>query len=497
MKIIILAGGLITLLATGFCQDYRDVEAVLVRPSEIQDVLTNPGIGFTTFQRFNGDNLNTGQGWTEGLPIVYQDFDGNLSNKGYPQTSIAYFRVNWRFLETEPGVYNWDMIDKALRTAAERGQTLMLRISPYEADEEKDVPDWYRRMVGPDTLSGSGKHWRVDPEDPRYIQYFGGMIKALGNRYDGHPDLESVDISIIGYWGEGSGSHLLTDRTRIALINAYLDHFKKTHLIFQPLNGDAPDPGVLVKGLPIAAFWPDGKTNGTGPDMRNLGWRLDCLGDMDFWPEWGWNHMTDVYPQDIVRSGMSEAWKKAPVTLEICGTFQRWLEKQNYTEENVKYIFDQALKWHVSSFNAKSSAVPEKYQPLVEEWLNKMGYRYVLRKFTFPAVVQPHGGLIFTSWWENKGVAPVYRNFRFALRLKNQEKTEVLVTDANLLTWLPGDIVYNDKVFLPHDFPEGAYDLELAIISPTTHEPKVKLAIKGVNEEGWYPMGKILVQMKK
>ncbi len=494
MKLIILSGVILTLFSAGFCQENTEVQTVLVRPTEIHDVLVNPGIGFTTFQRFNGDTLNSGMGWTEGFPIVYQDFDGDLSNKAFPQTSIAYFRVNWRFLETEPGVYNWDMIDKALRTAAEREQTLMLRISPYEAGEDLDVPDWYRRMVGPDTESGSEKHWRVDPEDPRYDQYFGGAIKSLGDRYDGHPDLESVDISIVGYWGEGSGTHLLTDKTRTALINAYLDHFKKTHLIFQPLNGDAPDPGVLVKGLPIAAFWPDGKTNGTGPEMRHLGWRLDCLGDMDFWPEWGWNHMTDVYPQDIVRSGMSEAWKKAPVTLEICGTFLRWMEKQKYTEENVQYIFDQALKWHVSSFNAKSSAVPEMYRPAVDEWLKKMGYRYVLRKFTFPSVVQANGSLSFTTWWENKGVAPVYRNYRFALRLKNLEKTEVLVTDANLLTWLPGDIVYNNKVFLSKDLPEGSYELEIAIIAPSTNEPKVKLAIKGVNEEGWYPMGKIIVQ---
>jgi hypothetical protein len=472
----------------------EEIEVVIVRPIEIHDVLTNPGIGFTTFQRFNGDTLNPGQGWTEGLPIVYQDFDGDLTNRNYPQTTIAYFRVNWRFLETNPGEYNWAMIDKALRTATERGQTLMLRISPYEAGEEKDVPEWYRMMVGPDELTGSGKHWRVDPEDPRYVQYFGGMIKALGERYDGHPDLESVDIAIIGYWGEGDGTHLLTDDTRLSLINAYLDNFKKTHLIFQPLNGDAPDPGVLVKGLPIAAFWPDGKNNGTGPEMRSLGWRLDCLGDMDFWPEWGWNHMTDVYPQDIVRSGMSKAWEKAPLTMEICGTFLRWMEKQKYNEENIEYIFDQALKWHISSFNAKSSAVPDMYRPLVDNWLNKMGYRFVLRKFTFPARVQPNGRIAFTTWWENKGVAPIYKSYKLALRLKNSERIEVLLTDANILNWLPGDIVYDDKVFLPYDIPEGNYELELAIVSPDTFEPEVKLAISGINNEGWYPMGKISVK---
>lgn len=490
-----LPGILLLLFSAGSAQEDPEVKTVFVRPVEINDVLINPGMGFTTFQRFNGDTLNAGMGWTEGLPIVYQEFDGDLTNRDYPQTSIAYFRVNWRFLETGPGVYNWQMIDRALETAASRGQTLMLRISPYEAGEEKDVPDWYRKMVGPDTLAGSGKHWRVDPEDPRYVQYFGGMIKAMGERYDGHPDLETVDISFIGYWGEGSGTHLLRTETRKALVHAYLDYFKKTHLIFQPLNGDAPDPGVLVKGLPIAAFWPDGRNNGEGPEMRHLGWRIDCLGDLGFnlWPG-GANHMTDIYPQDIIRSGMSEAWKKAPIAMEICGTFSSWKERHKYDEEDVKYIFEQGLKWHMSTFNAKSSAVPEEWRPLVDEWLKKMGYRYVLRKLTFPDRVKPHARIAFTTWWENKGVAPIYKDYKFAFRLRNSDITQVLVTDANLHTWLPGDIVYDDQVFLPHDIPEGKYELEIAIVSPHTFKPAVKLAISGINEQGWYPMGSILVQ---
>ena len=35
-------------------------KTVIVRPQEIDDVLVNPGIGFMTFQRFNGDELNQG-----------------------------------------------------------------------------------------------------------------------------------------------------------------------------------------------------------------------------------------------------------------------------------------------------------------------------------------------------------------------------------------------------------------------------------------------------
>ncbi|BBE20231.1 hypothetical protein AQPE_4422 [Aquipluma nitroreducens] len=470
---------------------------IRVKPIEIHDVLNNPGIGFTTFQRFNGDSLNAGEGWTEGLPILYQKFDGNLTNKNHPQTTIAYFRVDWKYMEPEMEKYNWPMIDKALRTAAERGQTLMLRIAPYEAGE-KDVPAWYRKLVGPEDKNQSAK-WRIDPEDPRYIQYFGGLIQALGQRYDGHPDLESVDVSIVGYWGEGDGSHLLSDQTRLALLNCYLDNFKKTPLTFQPLNGDAPDPGVIVKGTNISASWPDGRNNGTGTQMRYLGYRVDCLGDMttDLWPEKHWSHMTDIYPKDIVKSGMSEVWKKAPVTMEICYTFLHWLQTLKYDEQTVDYIFGEALKWHITSFNAKSSPVPEVWSPLVDKWLNKMGYRYVLRRFEYPSVVTRQGQLSYTSLWENVGVAPIYKDYKLAVRLKNSHKTLVLPTCAELLNWLPGDIVDEETLYIPFDMPLGKYQLEIAIVSPVSFEPRVKLAISGVNKDEWYPMGEIEVKDQK
>ncbi len=467
-----------------------------IYPQVSQEVLTNPGIGFTTFQRFNGDELNDGIGWTEGYPIEYQPFDGDLVNKDYPNTTIAYFRVNWRFVEEAPGEYNWHLLDRALSTAGERGQTLMIRISPYEGDPSKDVPDWYRQLVGEETNLKSEK-WNVNPENPHYLEYFGGLIAAMGKRYDGHPYLEAVDVSFIGYWGEGDGTHLLSDKTRIALINCYLDNFKNTHLIFQPLNGDAPDPGVLVSGTKVAASWPDGTNNGAGTDMRHLGWRIDCLGDMSFFPQWGFSHMLDVYPQDIVKSGMSEAWKKAPIAMEICGTFLNWKEKQQYSKETVKYIFDQALKWHVSSFNAKSSAVPEEWKPLVDDWLKKMGYRFALRKISYSSASSVNGQIFIESWWENQGVAPVYRDYKLAFRLNSEASRTILITNADIKTWMPGDILFDQRLYIPKDLPAGDYQLEVALVDPVNHQPKINLANKGTSDDRWLPLGDITVSSNR
>lgn len=449
-----------------------------IRPKEIDDVLINPGIGFMTFQRFNGDDINQGVGWTEGKPIEYQKFEGNLENKAHPMTSIAYFRVYWRFVEPEPGKYNWEMIDHALKIAHERHQTLMLRIAPYGQGQNEDVPDWYRKMVGPNR-KWKADYWIADPEDPRYSEYFGKLITALGNRYDGHPDFESIDVSIVGFWGEGSGSALLTQKTRKSLVNAYTDNFKKT---------------------PLVMLLTDEKTNKYGLSKANVGWRVDCIGDLGFWGK-NWTHMYDYYPQGIINFGMKDAWEKAPVSLEVCGTIMSWNAKkdscqfcQGYTAEEVDYIINETLKWHISSFNNKSSGVPEEWRPKIDQWLRKMGYRFVLRSFSYPESVAPNEELSFKSWWDNKGVAPCYKKFLLAIRLKNDKGSQVMITDADITAWLPGDNLYDDAVFVAPDTPAGEYDLQIGIIDRQFHEPRVDLAIEGRDTEGWYTIGKINIR---
>ncbi len=447
-------------------------EVVTVRPKGIDDVLINPGIGFTTFQRFNGDRLNEGLKWTEGFPIEYQKFTGSLTNQDHPLTSIAYFRVYWKFVEPEQGAYRWDLLDKALSTARTRGQTLMLRIAPYGTGKDNDVPAWYRTMVAGQELEQKlpVEKWRVHPENPLYLQHFGGLVRALGARYDGHPDLELVDVSTVGAWGEGAGSEKLSDPTRRALLDCYLDSFPKTLLVLQ-LQDERATHYALAK--------------------RPVGWRVDCLGDMGGFSK-TWSHMNDYYPQTLIQTGLQEAWRRAPVTMEVCWVMQHW-KNQGW---DVDHIIDESLKWHISSFNAKSSPVPPEWWPSVNRWLKKMGYRFVLRKFTFPAAVRPGEKLSFTSWWDNQGVAPCYKRFPLALQLKSGQQTEVLLTEADITTWLPGDNLFDGVVTVPPNLPQGQYNLSLALLDPNSKQPKVKLAIEGRGDDGWYGLGKIRVEDK-
>ncbi len=442
-------------------------ETATVRPREIEDVLVNPGMGFMTFQRFNGDALNAGTGWTEGYPIEYQEFRGSLERPDHPLTSIAYFRIYWKFIEPEKEKYNWSLIDNALRVARSRRQSLWLRVAPYGTTDKNDVPDWYRSMMGPESDRLPVKKWRTDPEDPRYVRHFGGMIRALGQRYDGHPDLEGVDLAMVGAWGEGEGSSLLRQATREALVDCYLDSFP---------------------GTPLVMLLTDEKTNRYGLSRRAVGWRVDCLGDMGgFSPTW--SHMHDLYPQSIIRNGMGDAWQKAPVAFEVCWVMQHWKDKG----WDPDYIIGQSLKWHISTFNAKSSAVPEEWRPRVQEWLKRMGYRFVLRKFTYPRAVHAPGTMEITSWWENKGVAPCYRRYPLALRLVGEKGDQVIRTAADITAWLPGDNLFDQRLPIPAGLPPGEYALKLALLDTAAAAPRVNLAIAGKDAEGWYDLGRIRV----
>lgn len=471
-------------LSAGICYPQMTV----VKPPESDRVLNNPGIGFTTFQRFNGDRLNDGTGWTEGLPIATFNQPARLAAHGYPNTSVAYLRLYWRFLEPEKGHFNWSLLDRALETAHQRGQTLMLRIAPHGTAANEDVPAWYRAETGETAKKDGAKgdwqatteKWMIDPEKPAYAREFGSMVRELAERYDGDPRLELVDISILAAWGEGAGSALLTEGTRKALVESYTKNFHRT-----PLVSQLGDPATVADTLAGAR---NGGSAGD-PAAPMVGWRADCLGDMGgFDPKR--NHMTDIYPEAVENLHLGEQWKTAPVSLEACWVMQHWKDKG----WDPKYITDQAIKWHASTFNNKSSAVPEAWWPLVNEWLRHMGYRFVLRRFAFSSRVGPTRRLEYESWWENRGNAPAYKQYAPALRIANAHHSWILPIDGDARRWLPGDVVEDGSAYLPDGISAGEYELSIALVDPVSRRPGIHLANEGEQQDGWLPLGRFTLQ---
>jgi hypothetical protein len=446
---------------------YGQVKKVVVRPMEIQDVLVNPGMGITTFQRFNNQAIYPDLRWSEVGP---EGKVGDAAAKpNFPDASVAYIRWFWRQIEPEQGKYRWEIIDSALDEATRHHQQLMVRIMPY--DQKDPLPEWYRksgaRRANKDT-DEDGKIWSPDSDDPFYIKSWSALIREFGERYDGHPFLDTVDISTVGYWGEGWGPYLPSRKTQEALIDVFFEVFKRTRLL---MNFDVIE--MLAYGT-----------------QRGAGWRLDCWGDMGR-PGRTFAHMLDLYPQGVVRAGAQEVWKRSPVSLETCGTPGSWHQSPSH---DLRYVMEQALRWHASTVNIKSTAIPADWKEPFQEFQKKIGYRFILRRLEYPETVRAGQMLPISSWWFNAGVSPVYYSYTLAFQIKSEEGTATLVTPVDVKQWLPGDAVFDSTLYVPRTLKPGRYRIRVALLRPGTEEPAIQLAIQGRQSDGWYDLGEIRVE---
>jgi len=196
--------------------------------------------------------------------------------------------------------------------------------------------------------------------------------------------------------------------------------------------------------------------------------------------------MLDLYPQQVVRTGVEEVWRHSPVSLETCGTPLSW-KQWGYTDKQLQYIFDQALRWHASSINIKSTAIPPEWKPAFREFEKKVGYRFTLRRLEYPASAHAGAMLPVSMWWLNAGVAPVYGEYWLAMRIAEA----VVRVPVDLRKWLPGDAVFDGSLYLPENLKPGRQQLQIAILSPRTGQPAIRLAIEGRRPDGWYDVGAI------
>ena len=454
--IVIISIACLTTPRTGFA---GEPNRATVWPKEIGDVLYNPGMGFMTQRNLDGDVAS------------------------YPKSTVAQWDWYWDEIEPEKGQYRWDLVDDVLRKTRERGQRAAIRMG-MPANGRNGTPQWYWDLgaKGFEYQSESGPINRMpDHNDPLYLEHMGRLIRAFGERYDGHPDIEFVDIRSLGHWGEWhfhfvEKSHgwqmrvSVTPEVRRALVDIYLESFNRTPLV------------MLIGGGEELAY----------AIQHGAGWRADCLGDLG--PDW--NHMNDCYQQLLDAAGAEDAWKHGPVVFEACWDMQHWADEG----WDVEHVFNEALRWHCSVFNNKSSPVPPRWWSATEAFLRKMGYRLVLRYITHPAQIAAGRCLPVECRWENIGVAPPYRKYLVAWQLTAVDRrpgASVRLEDrenaVDVTKWLPGGHDVQLNLAVPLDLEEGRYRLAVALLDPFTRQPAVQLAIEGRDAQGWYNLSEVQV----
>jgi hypothetical protein len=358
-------------------------------------------------------------------------------------------------------------------------------------------PKWLKDVGGKELIADYEGHGPLpipDMDDPVVLKLHLDFIKRLGAHYDGHPDIDHVDLGSIGWWGEwhlsGSKSCKLPALdNRMKVVDAYLAAFKKTPLL------------MLIGGKECLAY----------AAHQGTGWRADCLGDMGGFSR-SWSHMRLGYPVWIVESGIQDTWKTAPVAWETCWDMRKWINER----WSLRFIFNYALACHASYINNKSAplAQGEDVRQELERFLRRLGYRLVLTELKHPAKAQPGAKLEVAMKWQNTGSAPCYKPYRVAYRLSNKSGySKMFVSTITVNHWLPGSIEMftqeffkepkdlppgevnsvTDAINLPRDLGPGLYSLSIGVVETATGLPVVRLGIKERAADGWYPLSKITV----
>ena len=293
----------------------------------------------TAFTSRGGVVRNTGQGWITG---------GNENAKkdnSYVSYGGGYTRWDWSDLEPEEGKYQWKLIDDRIKVWNDAGYPFYFRVmtANYHSKTRYSTPKWVfdkgakgvefgaladDANVKQDPNNSLWKVKRITPDfnDPIMIAEHAKFMKALAERYDGHPGIGAIDIGSYGNWGEWHVVMLpLKDspvEIRKKYADMYLDNFKKTPLVFMTMDDEVLEHAI-----------------GKGEHAR-VGLRRDGIGVGRYMGDW---FNSDKYKRI---KNMRHAWKDQPIIFE-------WIN--NYDVLNPWCPFRGSVDWmfenHVNLVN--------------------------------------------------------------------------------------------------------------------------------------------------
>jgi hypothetical protein len=80
------------------------------------------------------------------------------------------------------------------------------------------------------------------------------------------------------------------------------------------------------------------------------------------------------------------------------------------------------------------------------------------------------------------------------MELRSASSSAEVRLPVDVRKWLPGDAVFDGTLYIPESLKPGSYRLRVALLDPRTGQPAIKLAIEGLQSDGWYDLAPIEVQ---
>lgn len=433
---------------------------------------------------------NLGMGWVIHHSIRKGEKDSNEPEQYELLDNVALLSW-WAHLEKEEGKCCFEELDDSIQKWKSLGKKLQFRISTDPMIYKENVegaPRWlYDKYKVPyqDRTEDCYTARFPDYLSKDYQKALQRFLCELADRYGDEVDLETVDLRGYGPWGEWhSGYEYSSYANRAAALRSLIQAWeyafsgKKTLVLscsYEWMNHRIP-PVHAPKSYEEYLYW-------SGFDYAlsrpGISFRRDGIGGAV--KIWDARLMRDFY----------NSKKRLPMIAEFFSGYVNKSKPQGLMGYYVEDSLEEALLLHPNYMMLMWDSVLfyEQRPDLIEYGLKRMGYRLLPKEVEIPDRREGDSYVTICHRWVNLGAGRFCSEGSLLIRIVGQ------VTED--CCFVPGDLsekeekCYCTPVKLPEKLKCGVYPVEFAIRG--YGQCYVNLPLNGRTEEGYYPVGSIVI----
>lgn len=409
-------------------------------------------------------------------PAYREEHDPEDHLTDFPGLNHLYLRFDWGDVEREEGHPDWSRIDRIMDEWGRYGYRFSLRICAYEGAKEIPfaTPEYVYRAGARGYDLGDG---RLEPDygDSVFLDKLGAFLARAGERFNGDPRVELIDVGSYGTWGEG---HTGYGSQRIYPAEVVRKHFD-LHL------ASFPDVPLLINDDHINSGWSRGEVESVEllRYARTLGFGLqdDSVCVRSYAIANGYTTLRTPWMFDLF-------WENAPIVLE----FEHYhMVSQEHFRQGLPFLEAmRATHCTFAGFHGYPRPWLQRERWFTEYCANRLGYWYFLNGYELP-FVKSNAVSQLRLQFENRGFGLCYRPYALKVELRGENGRFEQRFDAGNRSWRPGESVDVALPLRAKNVKPGAYGLYVGLFEG---DVPIRLALRGeLAEGGMYHIGNVEV----
>lgn len=433
--------------AAGNSTQTKAVKTIAVQPRPLSGALRNPLMGFIV-------DLN------DGMEV-------------HPWVTLARHYIKWNEIENSES----DSVDKIRAFCDAKWRNVAQH-------NIKVVPRVYLRWARDDQSYWPADMKSGDFSSPQFVARLQRLIARLGQVWDNDPRVASIQMGIIGLWGEQHTPAITPEMQKI-MGDAFSAAFKnKKVTVRHPWD---------FAGYRFGVYWDSWAhadqmaTHGEGIFKLGDRWKTQVIGGETAY-DWG-NYKTQpgLNPTDTVKTAAH----------------------REFLINSIRRLHANYLGW-VAGYDRQDAAAAAGAAQVQAAF----GYRFVITQATLPSQLNPAQNFDITLTVRNDGSTPLYADWPLEVSLLDAKTQQPVwkstFPGVSTSRWLPGDdwdetaqryrvapLIHrvSGRFRLPGHIAKGECFLAVALLDPAGNLPAARFAITNYFHGGRQPLARVGVSV--